>query len=164
MHHVAKILVICVCAMCAVTAFGDAPKAKKKLGDIAGTYKCRGTNPNGSVYTGLVTIKRAGEAYIITWNLSGQKHRGVGLYESGVFSSTWTYNNDARQSGMTTYKCLPDGQLKGRWISARGGAVNTETLTPTNAKKRSIEGTTTKSVQHFKQLPAQPLALGGRSQ
>ncbi len=163
MHRVAKLLVICACATYAMEAPGDAPKANKKPDNIAGSYKCRGTNPNGSIYTGFVTIKRAGEAYLITWNLSGQKHSGVGLYESGVFSSTWTYNNDARQSGMTTYKCLANGQLKGRWISTRGGVVNTETLTPIRAKKRSVEGSTTKSVQHFKQLPTQPLALGGWS-
>ena len=147
-HTTLLMICLCCCASTAAVAATDGEKQKPK--DLAGTYHCQGTNPNGSVYRGTVKIKRAGEAYKITWILSGQKHSGIGLYTSGVFSSTWTYNNDARQHGITSYKCLPNGQLQGKWISIRGGTVNKETLTPVGPNHRQIEGDSTKSVRHFK--------------
>ncbi|MCA9213670.1 MAG: hypothetical protein KDB27_11420 [Planctomycetales bacterium] len=111
--------------------------------DIAGDYTCKGTNPDGSVYKGEVKIKKAGDAYVITWDLSGQKHSGVGLYLNDVFSATWAYNNAPQHHGVTTYQKQPNGQLQGKWISVRGGRVNTETLTPAKAnderRSRGVE-------------------------
>ena len=104
---------------------------------VEGSYTCQGKNPNGSNYKGHVEIKKAGDAYVITWNISGQKHSGIGLLLDNVFSTTWSYAKDPRQSGITTYKLQPNGQLKGKWISVRGNRVNPETLTPARAKPKA---------------------------
>ena len=89
--------------------------------DIDGRYHCQGTNADGSIYTGEVQIEARGDAFIVTWDLHGQKHRGIGLFDHGVLSATWTMQANPNAGGVIAYRRLDNGQLQGRWVTVSGG-------------------------------------------
>src|SRR5262249_9310489 len=44
-----------------------------------GNYRVKGTNPNGSVYQGTLTIERSGPLYLLRWKIGKDTYEGRGL-------------------------------------------------------------------------------------
>jgi serine/threonine-protein kinase len=93
---------------------------------LEGNYLVDGTNPNGSKYKGDVVIKRNGESYSITWNISNQIYNGNGTLRGRIL--TVNYKDAANVSAIVVYGLAPTGVLKGTWANGRGSEV----LTPVN--------------------------------
>lgn len=92
--------------------------------DVTGSYSCKGTNPNGTPYSGTVVIKENGGGYLVTWTIGGgQAYSGAGILTGNIFSASWG-------SGVVVYRVESDGRLVGKWLNASGGDLGTETLTP----------------------------------
>lgn len=92
--------------------------------DVTGSYTCKGTNPNGSPYTGTTVIKENGGGYLVTWNIGGGMiYSGAGILTDNIFSASWG-------NGVVVYRVQNDGRLIGKWLNASGGELGTETLTP----------------------------------
>lgn len=92
--------------------------------EVTGSYTCKGTNPNGSPYTGTVVIKENGGGYLVTWTIGeSMTYSGAGILTDKIFSASWG-------NGVVVYKVESDGRLVGKWLNASGGDLGTETLTP----------------------------------
>lgn len=96
--------------------------------EIAGRYSCRGTNPNGSPYSGTTVITENGGGYLLRWTIGGKTHSGTGILTGGQLSASWGVRGGA--FGVVVYVVKDDGRLVGKWINPSGGNLGTETLRP----------------------------------
>jgi hypothetical protein len=89
--------------------------------DISGKYSIHGTNPNGTIYQGFVTIRRDGDRYRFDWVIStGDTYRGTGIFNGRSIVVDWG------QQYPVIYQVGPNGVLTGTW----NGGTATETLVP----------------------------------
>lgn len=86
---------------------------------LGGTYTVRGTNPDGSSYTGDVKIKPQGGNYQFTWTINGETFTGNGTLNGSTLTVEWA------QPAPAIYEVKNDGRLlEGTWANGEG----TETL------------------------------------
>lgn len=85
-----------------------------------GRYKARGRNPNGSTYTGTVSISRRGDRYHMEWQIGSSTYRGTGTLDNNLLTVDWG------SSTPVVYALSSDGVLRGLWEAGKGE----ETLTP----------------------------------
>jgi len=89
--------------------------------DISGKYSIQGTNPNGTIYHGFVTIYRDGDRYRFDWVIStGDTYRGTGILSGRSIVVDWG------QQYPVIYQVGPNGVLTGTW----NNGTATETLVP----------------------------------
>ena len=89
--------------------------------DISGKYSVHGTNPNGTMYYGFVTIRRDGDRYRFDWVIStGDTYRGTGILNGRSIVVDWG------QQFPVIYQVGPNGVLTGTW----NGGTASETLVP----------------------------------
>jgi hypothetical protein len=89
--------------------------------DISGKYTAHGTNPDGSMYSGSVTIRRDGNRYRFDWVIAnGQALHGTGILNGHTISVDWG------QTYPVIYLVGPNGVLTGTW----NNGTATETLIP----------------------------------
>lgn len=86
---------------------------------LAGVYDCQGRNPNGSTYSGTVTVSQNGGELAFSWDV-GSSYRGTGFQDGRVVTIDWGDANPV------VYVVMPNGALHGTW--ANGLAL--ERLTP----------------------------------
>jgi len=85
-----------------------------------GDYRLKGVKPDGSAYTGTVSIMRAGESFVLVWTAGTESHRGKGKRQGNLLQVK-------RADGMPAIYALDtDGTLRGLLGKGRGE----ETLTP----------------------------------
>jgi hypothetical protein len=51
-----------------------------------GEWLCSGSAPDGTPYSGKVTVTRQGDAFLVTWELAGDTFTGVGVLQAGRFA------------------------------------------------------------------------------
>lgn len=56
--------------------------------DVKGTYQVQGTNPDGSIYTGIVAITRSGGSYDFSWKV-GENYFGTGTMSEEILTVDW---------------------------------------------------------------------------
>ena len=104
-----------------------------EMGDISGYYTCKGKEISGKSYSGITTITRKGELYLVQWMLSGgSTFTGVGIRQGNTLATSWAMIADkgALVRGVNLYKIDTGPRLTGRWATIPGpGVVQTETLT-----------------------------------
>ena len=96
--------------------------------DITGEYRVRGTNPDGSTYSGAALIERDGDVYAIVWTIGNYSFGGIGIVHDDVFSVAWV-RDDGDLYGLAAYT-IDDDALRGTWTMNDHTSVYTETLTP----------------------------------
>ena len=89
-------------------------------GGVGGNYFCQGTNPNGSTYTGSVTISSDGQQYRFHWRIARDTFNGVGQFQGNQLVVNWGHRYPV------IYVVGANGVLHGTWDDGRA----TETLTP----------------------------------
>jgi hypothetical protein len=106
--------------------------AKPTDKDLAGTYACEGTNPNGSPYKSLVDIVRQKDTYLVRWRQpDGGEVIGIGIQRDNVFSVSYFGGSPA----LVVYSVGAEGKLDGQWtMGGAAGRVFTETLTKLSAR------------------------------
>jgi hypothetical protein len=94
--------------------------------DLAGVYQCRGMNPDGTPYEGVVEIARIADTYRVHWRLSNNVNViGVGIYSGGVFAVSYF----GGAPGVVVYR-IDGSRLVGEWtMGGAEGTIYTETLT-----------------------------------
>ena len=88
--------------------------AQNSLDLLEGRYEAVGRNPDGSTYTGSVSVSRQGRKFALIWQVGADSYRGVGVLEGNVLTVDW---------GDTTpvvYALTDDGILQGLWSGGRG--------------------------------------------
>jgi hypothetical protein len=118
-----------------LTAFGAIRSiaAPDEPPDLTGIYECKGTNPDGTDYKGVVAIDRVRETFRIRWGLPDGMVTGVGIFSNGVLSVSYYGGAPA----VVVYR-VEGNQLVGRWAmaGAEEGMIFAETLTKVNAIPR----------------------------
>ncbi|MEN6375980.1 MAG: FlgO family outer membrane protein [Smithella sp.] len=87
---------------------------------IEGQYSATGRNPNGTTYSGIVTITKKNGAYMFTWKIGSGTYSGSGYLEGNMLTVQWG------APYPVIYRVQADGSLLGTW---NNGAA-TENLTP----------------------------------
>jgi hypothetical protein len=85
-----------------------------------GRYRVDGRNPNGSRYSGTVTIARNADRYQLSWQVGSTNYRGVGTLEKNLLKVDWG------SATPVIYAVAADGKLTGLWDAGSGE----ETLSP----------------------------------
>lgn len=95
--------------------------------DLNGTYTIvSGKNPNGSTYSGKVSITPVGDTYSVHWSLNGGGgYSGAGIREGDLFIVGW--GEAGKGAGVVAYQ-KNGGSLVGKWASPGSGALGKETL------------------------------------
>jgi hypothetical protein len=96
------------------------------LADPVGAYDLTGTNPgSGSRYSGVVTVQRTGDTFLVTWTVSGARQVGIGLGAGDFLAVSYQSGNSI---GVAVYRPNENG-WKGIWAPAGSQAIGTETWT-----------------------------------
>lgn len=98
----------------------------RTLAEPAGTYDLTGTNPgSGSKYSGVVTVQRTGDTFLVTWTVSGARQVGIGVGAGDFLAVSYQSGNSI---GVAVYRPNENG-WKGIWAPAGSQAIGTETWT-----------------------------------
>lgn len=89
---------------------------------LSGSYAVEGMNPDGSKYTGTVSLVENGGSVSMTWTVGSSSYAGAGLVDGKVITVQWGDPNPVY------YVITPSGELHGTW--AGGKAL--ERLVPAN--------------------------------
>lgn len=87
---------------------------------LAGRYRVRGRNADGSIYSGTVSIVPRGKNYHLDWRVGSSSYSGDGAFEGNILTVNWG------QATPVVYALAADGVLTGLWAAGHGE----ETLTP----------------------------------
>jgi hypothetical protein len=112
-------------------------KAEKRdlepeVGDLSGYYTCKGLEVGGKAYSGIATITKKNDIYVVQWVVgSTSTFIGVGVRQGTTFSAGWSLPTDKGViRGVNLYKIEPGPRLVGRWATLPGhGDLANETLT-----------------------------------
>lgn len=80
---------------------------------LSGSYKAEGRNPDGSAYSGSVTIVDIGGTVGMTWRIGSTSYKGKGALDGRVLTVNW--GDDA----PVIYVVMPNGVLYGTWAKGR---------------------------------------------
>jgi len=93
-----------------------------------GTYDVNGTNPDGSPYSGTLTIQQVGlSSWRVRWQLGQAQVDGYGMSMGTIFSVGFVLGD---RPGMSIYEVAPDGGMSGQWTLVGSSAIGSENLTP----------------------------------
>jgi hypothetical protein len=96
----------------AKAADGQVPKPE-------GRYRVSGKNPNGSRYSGQLSIANLGGQYQLDWRVASSAYRGTGTLENNILTVNWG------SSTPVIYALAADGTLTGLWEAGRGEEIAT---------------------------------------
>ncbi|MDQ2090135.1 LIC10280 family protein [Marimonas arenosa] len=82
--------------------------------DISGTYRVEGRNPDGSAYTGQLTVvESTGGAVAFAWIVAKQSYAGVGTRDGRVVTVDWGADTPV------VYVIMPGGKMYGTWADGK---------------------------------------------
>jgi hypothetical protein len=101
---------------------------------ILGTYVVNGVDPNGTEYTGRVSISAGDDAgdVVIEWVVTGAIIRGEGIVDGDRLTVDWVTVDSPRgaSGGTAEYEILTDGRLVGTRTVDGMAAPGTEEIFP----------------------------------
>jgi hypothetical protein len=98
------------------------------LADPVGRYAVRGTNPNGSSYSGEVRVTRTGEStYRVVWDIGRRSYFGTAIGNDEFIAVSYRTGN---QTGIALYSRKSGGRWEGVWTFAGGREVGTDNWSP----------------------------------
>jgi hypothetical protein len=114
----------------AILAFlaAAAPASADSL-TLSSHYTAAGVNPDGSKYTGVVSVKILSDTtFAIEWLIGGVTYKGFGMRRNDALAATYTIDG---QPGLVIYQLEGNG-LDGLWAVRGQNGNGTEHLTPTD--------------------------------
>ncbi len=121
----------------------DIPKAEKlpplrqaqsDWDDLTGYYACKGEEAGGKKYSGIVSLVKKNDVYLISWVVGGgSTFSGIAIRQGNQFAASWTIQTEKgiiRGVNLYRIEVGPNGpHLVGRWSSVPGpGVQQQETL------------------------------------
>lgn len=99
----------------------------QSTGTGSGKFKIiLGKNPDGTSYSGEVTLETRGDTFEMTWRGNGPVTRGVGIRVGNSLVVGWT---PGKNVGVVCYEVKNDGtRLDGVWTSLGANKLGAETL------------------------------------
>lgn len=105
----------------------------KEVGDLDGYYTCKGQETGGKAYSGICTLNKKNEVYIVHWMVGGgAAFSGIGIRQGNNLAVSWTMPGEKGGliRGVNLYRIESGPRLVGRWASVPGpGLLQSETLT-----------------------------------
>ncbi len=95
---------------------------------VGGSYTVRGTNPNGTDYSGTVQITPSSSACRMAWQTGSTSSSGICMLANEAFAAHYVVLGG--KPGLVVYELQPDGSLKGFWTIADTDGAGTENLYP----------------------------------
>jgi hypothetical protein len=96
---------------------------------LASRYKAEGTEPDGTKYTGTVTVSLLSDTtFAIQWDVDGSISKGFGMRRNDTLAATYT-TDGKKEQGLIIYQVDGTG-LTGLWSYKGESGVGTEHLTP----------------------------------
>ena len=98
--------------------------------DVAGRYNVSGTNFDGGVYQGTVTVTKTSDStYNVFWytGSNNSESKGIGMLSGSTFAAGYVLGEGV---GLVIYTVKSDGSLSGRWTMDGQNGVGTEVWTP----------------------------------
>jgi hypothetical protein len=102
----------------------QAPQVEPTAQDLSGEYSVTGTNPDGSTYSGTLTMTKSATGYDLVWRIGSATQTGSGTIEGNRLKAKWNGNT-------VLYLITPDGRLSGVWAVKGRPGQGKETLTLT---------------------------------
>lgn len=94
---------------------------------LAHHYKATGEGPDGSKYSGDVTVEVTSDTtFSIHWDIDGTIYNGFGMRRNDILSAAFASDKAA---GLAMYQVQGDG-LEGSWTFKGESGVGKEHLTP----------------------------------
>lgn len=95
----------------------------------SGTYNVSGTNPDGSLYNGTMTLTQVGgTSFRLSWNVGTGTIEGVGMVSGLTLAVVFSLGEN--QTAMGMYELRPSGELSGIWTVIGSQATGTEVARP----------------------------------
>lgn len=96
--------------------------------NVGGSYAVKGTNFDGTAYSGTATITLTSSTTCrIVWQTGGATSAGICMRNHDAFSAAYLLGS---RIGLVIYTIRPDGTMEGVWTLADQSGAGTETLTP----------------------------------
>lgn len=92
---------------------------------LAGTYRCTGTNPDGTRYEGVVQVVVEADRVGLRWTVGRSTYQGVGLRQGDTLAVLYDAGGFA---GLAVYR-IDDDTIDGRWVLPGAPGYGTETWT-----------------------------------
>ena len=90
--------------------------------DPVGSYDVRGNNPDGSKYTGTVTVTQTGQTYRVVWRIGNTRYTGTAIGDKNFLAVSYQSGNE---SGLALYGA-DGGNWKGIWTYSGGTSMGSE--------------------------------------
>lgn len=92
---------------------------------VTGTFEVAGQNPDGSKYSGSVSVEPTGETYRVVWSIQGTRFVGTGIGDRDFIAITYRAGNATGIALMG----VEGQQLKGVWSYSNGRKLGAEVWT-----------------------------------
>lgn len=106
---------------------GEAEDGKKEMkpdiviGDLDGFYSFKSKAASGTVQTGVAVVKKINDAYVVSWNTTGNVIVGIGSRQGDWLSVGWAMEGEKGiVRGVSVYKVGPGPKLEGKYTTAPG--------------------------------------------
>ena len=120
---------------------GGANPAPAAVGEIAGNYSVKGTNPGGgSPYTGSLLVTKRDKVYQFSWKSGGASYEGVGVQAGNTVGVAFASGGDGKGCSVVHYQVDASGGLNGQWGAWGENASGNETATR-NGGAGGLDGT-----------------------
>jgi len=124
MNRLRVLLVAALLALPMLAGLGISPAAAQR----SGIYDVRGTNPDGSEYTGSLVLQQVGATtFRLTWSVAQNTIEGMGMISGLTFAVVFQLGE---QTAMGMYELKADGEMTGTWTVVGSQAIGTETIRP----------------------------------
>ncbi len=110
------------------------PRKEETKPDISGYYTCKGQEAGGKNYSGIVTLMKKNDVYLISWVVGGGSNfSGIAIRQGDNLAASWSITTErGLVRGVNLYR-VENGasgpRLAGKWASVPGpGVQQQETL------------------------------------
>lgn len=95
------------------------------LANPVGNYDVSGSNPDGSAYSGSVTVQKNGDTYTVTWSVGDKRYNGTGIGNDEFIAVSY---ESSGETGLALYSAEKEN-WKGIWSYAGGSRLGKELWT-----------------------------------
>ncbi|MBM3995033.1 MAG: hypothetical protein FJ303_12895 [Planctomycetes bacterium] len=104
------------------------PLVEPELVDLTGYYTCKGEEAGGKKYTGIVTLIKKNDVYLISWVVgTGSNFNGIAIRQGNQLAASWSITTErGLVRGVNLYRIESTSsgpRLIGRWSSVPGPGV-----------------------------------------
>lgn len=90
--------------------------------DPLGRYEVQGSSPDGSKYSGTVTVTKTGQTFKVVWLIGNEKYTGTAIGDKDFLAISYVSGSE---SGLALYGA-DGGNWNGIWTYAGGTTMGTE--------------------------------------